>query len=91
MTDWQPIDTAPKDGRLILSARFNEGVIKWAREACWVSSEDMADMNGGDPEEYDPAWASLGDEDDPIYPTHWVAMPDPPSTSPASTTQAQPG
>lgn len=79
MTNWQPITTAPQDGRLILSARFKDSEIKWVREACWVSAEDMAEMHGGEPNEYEPAWATLGDDSDPIYPTHWSPVPEAPT------------
>lgn len=77
MTTWQTIDTAPRDGRLIIAARFKDASVKWVRDARWFTAAEIADMQDGIESDYDPAWASLDDEEDPIYPTHWMPMPEP--------------
>lgn len=65
MTGWQPIDSAPRDAEVIVYA---EGIVG---EAC------RPDATGR-------WWWANTDEHDhwarEIYPTHWMTLPDPPST-----------
>lgn len=71
-SEWQPIETAPKDGRDILlfnlawSMSFGEWQIGWWKEDCWnFQSEMNLDV--------------LEDEDtDTWQPTHWMSLPEPP-------------
>lgn len=63
MTDWQPIETAPKDGELLAWVRTAAGgrvaTIEWCGGQ-WVESYDLA------------GWM-------PKYgPTHWMPLPEPP-------------
>lgn len=62
VTEWQPIETAPKDGReILLFARGNRdfiGVGQWAK--------------GNLPETYGWFWSFA------IRPTHWMPLPEPP-------------
>lgn len=73
MSAWQPIETAPMDGTLILSASRHQkvdepqvlAVIAWStRDREWFCP-DGADR---------PTW--------PWRPTHWQPLPDPPAPSP---------
>jgi hypothetical protein len=74
--DWQPIETAPKDGMLILAYDGQEGypcaVVRWV--AHWG------------------AWAGYYSGVDPLdEPTHWMPIPVPPVMgvpSPTENTQA---
>lgn len=69
MTEWQPIDTAPKDGTWFIARRDGEGVellTQWGKTShvplygwCYVVSDY------GDPD-YD-LWS----------PTHWAHLPNP--------------
>lgn len=71
---WQPIETAPRDGKTVLVsdgeyvvvARWNTEPNVWERDvdACWTVHE---------PEDYFYAWHLV---DDP--PTHWQPIPTPP-------------
>lgn len=63
--EWQPIETAPKDGSEILIARAGDCVDL----AYWVGEMDKAwpwAVNGGQT-------AMAAD-----WPTHWMLLPDPP-------------
>ena len=70
MTEWQPIETAPKDGTLILhywpaglpSAKPERyDVLRWSKSCkAWMSSDDT--------------------ESTYLHPgTHWMLLPDPPA------------
>jgi hypothetical protein len=64
MSDWQPIDTAPKDGTMILVFRFHADRVRprihvarfYDKYNCW----------GTVPSNYS------------TQPTHWMPLPDPP-------------
>ena len=77
MAEWQPIETAPKDGTWILVFEHDEyspsiHVVRWGQpewgggDLTWVT---MA--LGPNPDTYDPH---------PV--THWMPLPDPPTTLP---------
>jgi hypothetical protein len=69
MSEWQPIETAPKDGAWVLLGDFKEhaegehsqGVARFT-DGRWT--------DGFGPEWY---WANA------FCPTHWMALPTPPS------------
>jgi hypothetical protein len=70
MSEWKPIETAPKDestvivycqvsemvGTAYFDVRLIQGIYKWAWYWCWS----------------DP------DEESDCYPTHWMPLPSPP-------------
>lgn len=68
MAEWQPIETAPRDGTVILG--FDSGVIA---AMCFVKP-----IFGGIPawELADLAWPN---ESMSAYPTHWMPIPEPPN------------
>ena len=72
MTDWQPIETAPKDGRKIFVAR-EMPPFGWVLG--WSYWEDVKGISG---------WISHGFQDPPgnlglAAPTHWAPFLEPPS------------
>lgn len=76
MTEWQPIETAPKDGTPILASGINLGTPDKGRHyviARWEICErpDPDDWSGW----YEP------DGDGGPYPwlTHWMPLPSPPT------------
>jgi hypothetical protein len=71
--EWQPIETAPKDGTyLLLNTRYSEIVIGW-----FGKDLNIENYNGwlyGDGDGY-----STGYYYNPINPTHWMPLPKPPT------------
>lgn len=71
MSEWMPIETAPKDGTEILGFEpgWKVGIIAGI---CW----DKDRWHGG------PGWTwarlKNADESNNCDPTHWMALPEPP-------------
>ncbi len=64
MSEWQPIETAPKDGKRLIGfdpSLFGVCLAQW-QFGGWHVSEDSQDGNGFD--------------DMPL--THWMPLPEPP-------------
>lgn len=72
--DWRPIETAPKDGTLVLL-----GNPEW--ELAWPG-EYAATKPPGEPDfrwdRYGPRWQRMNMTDTNLNPTHWMPMPAPP-------------
>ena len=75
MSDWQPIETAPKEGtRILLTANGRVTIGFWATDAVI--------FEGGE----GPHWVEFECEDfyysrhliDADTPTHWMPLPEPP-------------
>ena len=70
MSEWLPIETAPKDGTEILLVRFQElcmpalGGAYWGRRDGFDDEEGWVSRNGA-------MWF-------PLHPTHWIPLPEPP-------------
>jgi hypothetical protein len=67
MSKWQDIETAPKDGTEIWAYAGEQARMKWIEGsgyALWVWADEALS-------EIDP---------DPIQPTHWMPLPEPPET-----------
>jgi hypothetical protein len=68
LTDWQPIETAPKDGTRVII--FYSGDNFWdVCEARYTDAEGWGDPNGCE-------WSCFADV------THWMPLPDPPRLTP---------
>ena len=71
MTDWQTIETAPKDGTSILLYGYWEGEIHSIEDEknIWMAQYTYGDwlINGGD---YYGSYVR--------NPTHWMPLPEPP-------------
>ena len=70
---WMTIDTAPKDGRVILAFDgFNALLCNWANcSEVWEQEEKMGWSSG-----YDSSTMSHDKE----HPTHWMPLPNPPTS-----------
>ena len=67
--NWQPIETAPRDGMEILAYREYSG-ITIASWADWISYSDL-----------DPKSRWENRDGFEIHPTHWMPLPKPPELS----------
>ncbi len=78
MTEWQPIDTVPKDGTTILIFGQPENLVingdtllvfkrPGAFTAAWDEIDDAFSVSGGS--RFGPF----------VYPTHWQPLPKPPN------------
>jgi hypothetical protein len=66
--NWQPIETAPKDGRIILGWQGNKG--RWQGRGI----HEVRWSNDG----YIDGWFCIYDEDEQTNPSHWMPLPEPP-------------
>ena len=71
MNQWQPIDTAPKDGTIILVYYIGPWDQKHVLEASWCSKD--GDYNNPC---WWPEWHGTMIDD---HITHWMPLPDPPA------------
>lgn len=77
---WQPIETAPKDGKVILLGYHNSHGNWRTMRGCWLSKEYI-DEYWEDPEGVDAGWFEVPVEADeppncwPTDPTHWMPLP----------------
>jgi len=62
--NWQPIETAPKDGTRIIVAKQSGYVMAWASSAYWFDREKYSGWTDG--------------VDTLATPTHWMPLPAPP-------------
>ena len=81
--EWQPISTAPKDGRTVLLGRFNSNH-KWrTMRGQWFSEAAIIEeWEYG--EGCEEGWYETSVENDeipncwPTEPSHWMPLPEPP-------------
>lgn len=77
MSEWQTIETAPRDGEPILIWKPDEPRVgEYMMSAYW--SEDLngfVPVGGHNKQGYFSEWAGC----DQGYPTHWQPLPEPPS------------
>jgi len=86
MSEWQPIETAPRDGTEILGWRDDCGAMLIRYTACDAfMSEDEIERSGLDEETlFKPDWfgadfvAGCMRLEGSELPTHWMPLPEPP-------------
>ena len=78
---WQPIETAPKNGDELIGFRPDQGVFV----SRWATMEEVIDKDAnGDPiDDFDPDYETWwhdhwGWMEDELSPTHWMPLPPPP-------------
>ena len=81
--EWQPIETAPKNGDELIGYRPDQGVFVFR----WALMEEIVakDMHGDPIEDYDEDQADWwhdrwGWMEDDLVPTHWMPLPPAPKT-----------
>lgn len=70
MSEWQPIETAPKDGTPIIVPEMRgpfclPKVVRWMR--CPLLGDIM-----------EAAWRPINDQQRALNPSHWMHLPEPP-------------
>lgn len=82
---WQPIETAPKDGRTLLLG-YPNACGKWRTVRGQWMTQNYIDEYWEDPDDVEPGWFETPEnaEDPPncwgIDPTHWMPMPAAPTS-----------
>jgi hypothetical protein len=87
MAKWQPIETAPKDGRTLLLGYFNSGGNWRTLRGEWFTEGSMDEWDGDDGANPEGWYETSVENDDPpncwaTEPTHWMPLPDPPDLIP---------
>lgn len=70
MDEWQPIKTAPKDGSEILLAHANS---VWVDQWIPSTSYEVRNGEGG-------CWMMCDQWTTPEIPSHWMPLPEPPTS-----------
>jgi hypothetical protein len=92
-TDWQSIETAPKDGRTLLLGCFNK-LGNWrTMRGQWFSEAAIAE-DWEEPDDAEEGWYETAVEPDVpncwrVAPTHWMPLPAAPGAAPAPQTDAE--
>ena len=87
MSDWKPIETAPKDGRTLRLGYFNSHK-KWRTMRGQWFSQDVINEEWEEPDMADEGWYETCVENDDMpncwwtNPTHWMPLPTPPKETP---------
>lgn len=88
-TEWQPIETAPRDGQIIWAWLNQTGI----RAVRWGPAEEWAERYGGNPDEWESCWVEADDDDETWAPKWWkpydaignpeeqAALPTPPTAA----------
>jgi hypothetical protein len=84
-SQWQPISSAPKDGRTFLLGYPNQ-LGKWRTvRGQWFTNEEISEWENAD--DFEAGWYETSVENDElpncwlISPTHWIPLPAPPQDS----------
>lgn len=82
--DWQPIETAPKDGTEILGWREDAGImlIRWTSCDAFCTERELDRMDEDTAAKQDWFYADFvsGDRlEDDCVPSHWTHLPTPPT------------
>ena len=83
MSEWQPIETAPKDGEHILVSFGTMGIwqVSWCAPA-WAEHDDKDSWIWCVDDNKHGPYALRGYNDEgPRAPTHWMPLPAPPVAS----------
>jgi hypothetical protein len=83
---WQPIETAPKDGSEILAHRHDCGVLiaSWREPAEFMTDDEIESSDLPADELYSPCWFAFGSwgvsqiGDGDLF-TSWMPLPEPPA------------
>lgn len=86
MSEWQPIESAPKDGRSMLLGHFNTAGNWRTLRGRWFSAEKI-EYEWENADDFEAGWYEESVEADDIpnvwatSPTHWMPLPNPPEVA----------
>jgi hypothetical protein len=75
--EWQPIETAPKDGTHIIGIQPISGIYGGVTGAFWIPDEQR--MFDGAKITIKGYWAESRHHQVVVKPTHWMPLPKPPT------------
>jgi hypothetical protein len=80
MSEWQPIETVPKDRTKVLVGCFKQGAERYGLVAVdWYRTRENSDAN----------YVGFGCFNDRYFPaTHWMPLPPPPAIAASKDTRA---
>ena len=80
MSEWQPIETAPRDGTdvIVMYMHIDTQIV---HNAFWMGEDDGCDEREVGWWSYDKSEVSRLKLDDWMTPTHWTPLPPPPHYS----------
>ena len=80
--EWQPIETAPKTGRIILLGYYNNHGMWRTLRGQWINEGELDDWYSDADNEAGWFETSVESNDDvncwQTNPTHWMPLPEPP-------------
>lgn len=72
MSEWQPIETAPRDGTIILAWRYYMVAMRWDEKAGDEFPWEAVQLGGLH------AMKENGYQEEDLALTHWMSLPEPP-------------
>ena len=79
--EWQPIESAPKDGSYIIAGLFGRSrELAWVTHSYWSTAADRAEDDGltrAQADDFETGWQV--EHDGVCAPTHWMPLPTPPA------------
>jgi hypothetical protein len=70
MIDWKTMDTAPQDGTKVWGWLYDTGIVLMH----WMTAEQAAAEEDGDPEDYEAGWVMSKEPDDYYTPRFWKPL-----------------
>jgi hypothetical protein len=87
MTEWQPIETAPKDGTRVILGFFRPNVFETLDQKPQAGIVLGRYVRGDVPPLCASAWQTESGQGFQWEPTHWMPLPEPPAAKPSESSE----